>query len=648
MRRRSGFLVKLFNLVYIAAAGISVYALCTRPILKANVHVSFTKEKMGSLLSGLLNRGSSEEESEEERLVYRVDDRREVKDYLTKEKLESCFPDGYKVDLPITISAEQAWDIKNTHLLDDLIQINLGTIVDNVYKSIGKPLSNLFKNIVEDFAKDSLTDEINKAIAERFGDDALPASEEEIQAIFDDVYSLLDDGEPVTVDQLAETILHGTEGGSNGILDIINSRGSKYVPWEPQPSEEEVNADITAEGEAQQYFVRVVEYKHNTAAYNESTDYYTKTGADEYTICVPKPEASDVEADREAAEGAGIYFVESVSYKHNEAPYDSGTTYYKATPYTSEDIDDQAIAQQMTESLENIDGLVTSTLKECSPQPTQQQVEDDIAKEEAKRTYYIYNESHELVRPTAYSSADTYYYYEKTVNDIDSAMAALIDSYMNGGAGGGRAHVRAEEPESVESSEEKPKSIEDQIKDYLYGFIPSNVSESAGTVGEKAPLILLALIAIFALPWLWFGIVTILRTIRRSKFWTRPMIVLFWAFPQLIFGIGLTYGSKYILPFLATKFEQVEEYVNSFSFDIRTGCLIPSFVYLGVLAMTIVYWIIRRPIKIQYKMERYAKKRRPRRPREPKHPRQPKPQGPRHPQYPFDNWEYNEKDKIWW
>ena len=129
------------------------------------------------------------------------------------------------------------------------------------------------------------------------------------------------------------------------------------------------------------------------------------------------------------------------------------------------------------------------------------------------------------------------------------------------------------------------------------------------------------------------------------------MIVLFWAAPQLIFGIGLTYGSKYILPFLATKFEKVAEYVNSFSFDVRTGCLIPSFVYLGVLAMTIVYWIIRRPIKIQYKMEKYARKRRPRRPRQPKQPRLPKSERvklPRHPKYPFDDWEYNEEKKIWW
>ena len=73
-RRRSGFLVRMFNLVYIAACGISIYALCTRPIIKANVHVSFTQEKMGSLLSGIFNKNNeSEEEGEEERFVYRDD-----------------------------------------------------------------------------------------------------------------------------------------------------------------------------------------------------------------------------------------------------------------------------------------------------------------------------------------------------------------------------------------------------------------------------------------------------------------------------------------------------------------------------------------------------------------------------------------------
>ena len=167
-RRRSGILVKLFNLVYIAACGISIYALCTKPILNANVHVHLKQEQIGTVLSTAFGANSGSSEESEERLVYRTTDRKEIKDYVTKERIKTYFPNGYDVDIPLQITAKQAFDIKNTHLLDDLIQLNLGKIVDNVYESLKDPIEFLFKDIVSDYAKETLANEINKQIAECF------------------------------------------------------------------------------------------------------------------------------------------------------------------------------------------------------------------------------------------------------------------------------------------------------------------------------------------------------------------------------------------------------------------------------------------------------------------------------------------------
>ena len=626
-RKRSSVLVRLFNLVYIAAAGVSIYALCTRPIIKANVHVSLSQDKMGSLLSGLFNKKlSSEEEESEERYVYRaVEERRDVKDYITKEKIASYFPNGYKVDIPVEITATQAFDFKNTKLLDDLIQINLGKIVDNVYLSIEKPLTLMFKDIVEGFAVDTLTDEINKQIAEYFPDGA-PASTEEVQEVFNNIYALLEGDEAVTVDELASAILHGGED-SNGVLDIINSRGSKYVPYEEAPTAEEVEADRTVETkEEQKYFVRIdsIEYKHNVDPYNAETTYYDKDGV----VLSPQPSEAEVEADRTAAEGEETYFVgvNVTSYVHNTDPYDSSTTYYKAEPYTSDDINDEKIAEKVAEALEGVDGLVIKTPVLCNPQPTEEQVNEDLAKEEKNRIYYVLDENGDPVLPEAYDAAVQYYTVDRIVNDVDTAMAALIDSFLNGNKSGeNRAIVREEEPH--EDSSDKPKSISENIKDYLYGLIPSNISEKTGTVGEKAPFILLAIIAIFALPWAWFAIVTFIRTLRKKKCWTRPMIVLFWGLPQVIFGLGLTFGTNRAFRFVAQRIDALKDYAQSFNFDIETGCLIPSYVYLGVLALTIIYWLVRKPLKIQYKMEKYVTKvygRAPKKPRQPIYPRKPK------------------------
>ena len=235
------FLVRPLNLVYVAAAGVALYALCTRPMLDATVTVKFNKDQIGSLLSGVLNKNSesSEEEGEEEsRLVYRAE--HNIRDYVTKEKIQEYFSNGYEVTIPLQIPITGAFNLKNTHLLDDLIQTNLHTIVDNVVESVIDPLHNMFKDVFKGFALDTLSDEINKQIQEKFPGSA-DATEEEINAVFDSVYSLLDTDEPVTVDTLAETILHGSDDGqggtTGGVLDIINSRGRKYVLYDPQPTE---------------------------------------------------------------------------------------------------------------------------------------------------------------------------------------------------------------------------------------------------------------------------------------------------------------------------------------------------------------------------------------------------------------------------
>ena len=91
------------------------------------------------------------------------------------------------------------------------------------------------------------------------------------------------------------------------------------------------------------------------------------------------------------------------------------------------------------------------------------------------------------------------YFVEKVVNDIDSAVNALINNFLGGnssGSGESRAVVR----EEVKEAEDKD-SLETTIKDYLYKMIPENITEKSGTVGEKAPYIFLAIVAIFALPW---------------------------------------------------------------------------------------------------------------------------------------------------
>ena len=592
-------LVRLLNLVYIAAAGVALYALCTRPMLNASITLNFSKEQMGTLLGGVLNKNNESSESEGEgegeevRLAYR--ESQNIKDYVTAEKIQDYFPNGYKVTIPVQIPVTSAFNLNNTHLLDDLIQNNLHKIVDNVVETVIDPLHSMFKDIFKGFAKNTLTNEINKQIAEKFPG-AEMASEEEIDQVFDNVYALLDSDEPVTVDTLAETILHGDEEGKGGVLEIINSRGHKYVLFDPQPTEEQVEADRTAEGDNQTYFVSYLTYTHNTGAYNAENAYFQKTGDDTYELFDPQPTEEQVEADRTAEAGAEVYYIAKVAYKHNTEPYDSSVQYYDEQPYTDSDIDEQKITDEMVKALEDADGLVTLVPRVCDPQPTEEQVTADIAIENEKdRVYYILDGEGNPVLPTAYDANTTYYFVDKVVNDIDSAVNALISNFLGGNSsdsGESRAIVR----EEVKEAEDKD-SLETTIKDYLYKMIPENITEKSGKVGEKAPYIFLAIVAIFALPWAWFILVTLLRTFRKHKCYTRLGIVIWGALLQVVLGLLLTYGTKYLWPAIAGRVEALKDYANSINFDVRTGCLIPSFVWLGFAITAIPYWLFRRPLK---------------------------------------------------
>ena len=657
-------LVKLFNLLYIAAAGVSLYYMCTRPIFSATVHVSMDKERFSGLISKLFTKEESEEEERASyRLAYRSDDDPKISDYLNREKVEEYFPEGFKLDIKLEIPVKHAFDLNNTDLLDDLIHDNLYDIVDNVFNKVADPLEKMFKDLVKGFATNELRKQINEKITEYFGGNE-EATEEEVAQVFDNVYALLDNnnGEPVTVEDLAKTILEGDkETGEGGVLDIINAHGGKYVLlkvvaqadieadrtalpgtekyytivekeyvhnteefseekayYERQlddsfikcATEEQFEADRTAAKDDQKYFTRDPQaYVHNEKEYSETEHYFKKVSEDvfeEYTeLDLDKPNAENIAADIAAPEAEWKYFVkDKTTYTHNTEAYDSSVQYYEKEAYTDDDIDKDKITDAMVNSLEGIDGLVSYKYVEV-PADTENLellVTEDIAKPEEEKVYWI-KSGEEYVRPTLYSPSETYYTREKVVNDIDTAMSALIESFLGGNSGDSRAILRADAEEEVQSEESQSATdkLKQTLKDYLYNMIPQNLTEKTGEVGQKAPYILLAVVALFALPWAWFALVTILRTLRKYKCWTRPGIIIWGALLQVVLGIVLTYGMKYLWPYLAERVEALKEYADSINFDIRTGCLIPSFVWLGVTVSAIPYWILRRPLKYRAK-----------------------------------------------
>ena len=284
--------------------------------------------------------------------------------------------------------------------------------------------------------------------------------------------------------------------------------------------------------------------------------------------------------------------------------------------------------------------------------PTQEEVEASIK----SLTYFWKVDEEHYENVTSWDPDKDYYTYEVKVNDIDTALTYLINQYYlkkdgeSGEEEGGSRAIFREGGNLTSAKSEAELRV--AVKAFILSKIPLDAIVNLNTqFGQYVPYVLLGIIVLFCLPWGWFALVSIIRTFRKSKCWTRPGIIIFGAFIQLILGIVITYGLQYALPYVGELVPQAKPYIGMFSIDLRFGCLIASFVYLGVAAMTLIYWIIRRPMKFQYNMEKRIgwHTRLPKRPREPKPvrqpivkgaPRQPKPT--RKPKYliPRDSDEY--------
>ena len=171
-----------------------------------------------------------------------------------------------------------------------------------------------------------------------------------------------------------------------------------------------------------------------------------------------------------------------------------------------------------------------------------------------------------------------------------------------------KAHLRLEGEEESKSSQEE---LEEALKEYIYKMLPlDNIYKVTEQADQYSTYVALGLIGLCVFPWALFALVTFIRTLRRKKCWTKPWIVFFFAFFQLIFGLVLTYGLKYALPIVKEHVPQVAEYIDQLGLSVgmKFGVLIPSFIYAGMIVLTIPYIIIAHRLKVEYKLEKRALK----------------------------------------
>ena len=664
------FFVKLFNLVYLAGAAVSIWALVTRPVINSQVGVSLTSDQVADRLMEMFNKsngtGEGGESGSSEGSSYRVTYRDETpatKEKITREDIKNAFPNGFSLQVGVKIEAKDAFNLKNKELLKKSIAQSIENSLNNVVGKVSDGLHTLIKTVTEKLAKDELKNQINAQINQYFNGATL-VTDEEVNAVYDNVYNTINQEGDVTVDNLANAIV-GEKDPETGeypqgtLLYLLEEKKKEtgtdllYSAADPQPTQEEVEADIAKTEESEKkYYIEVVDDDPETEVVEKKYVHPEVWGVGA-TYYVQKYDASNVSGDDIA---------DKLAQSLNSIPGLVEEKRVVAHP-TEEEFNETVLSTKHYYSPEGINaktfvpgGVYESTkiyytVEKANPQPTQEQVEAELTEVSALRHYvektsegYAFPEEYAvggeyftvtsvgvvaeeeyyqtaastkykvLVAEDTYEFAKIYdatadYYIEtKIVNDVDTALAKLIEQMLgNSDSQPNRAHLRFEGEGEGESSDKKSKEeLEEAIKDYIYKLIPiETINKFTETADQYSTYVVIGVIALLVFPWALFALVTLIRTFRRNKCWTKPWIVFVFAFIQVILGIGLTYGTKYVMPLL-TKIPKVGEFLEQIqlSVDIRTGCLIPSFIYCGFIVLTIIYAFFAHGLKVEYKLRK--------------------------------------------
>lgn len=629
-------LVRILNLVYIAAAGVSVYALCKKPILQTSIKINMTGEQVGEKLAPILANTTGESSSGGERAKTRGGDG--FDSYINPEKIASAFKDGFSLTIPVEIPASYAFDFKNDKIITTVILDNFDKILTSSLNTLVPPLRNLILSVAEEFAKDALKNAINEQLSQYLGEGS-SATIEQVNEIYNNIFDSLTTDGGISVSDLTDVIVNGktNEDGtvSASALSILNET-PRYLSADPQPDSQEAL-------EAGEYFVKDNE-GHYVAATTYETDitYYVNKpytsedieqdkieqamtsalenvpGLVEKNYVVSPLTGSELEAAVKADLQSDIYFVESEGEYKATTSFSPTENYYKHEYVQCDDSDVPGIMAnpeyycvfdgEKYVSAHDYDPSVTYfkyyPYYQCTP--TEQEVLSSIRCSK----FFWQQSADQYVYANAWDPSKTYYVFETKINDIDTALTYLITDYYlkseSGDNGSRSAKTRAE----TVSSEKSEAELRDAIKQFILSKVPiDKVAELDVKFGKYVPYALLALIGVFALPWAWFAFISLIRTLRRRKCWTRPGIVFVWAFPQVFLGLFLTYGTKYALPLIAGKIDKVKEFTDFINFDIKTGCLVPSFIYGGIFVLALVYWIIVRPLKVEWRFNKILDRR---------------------------------------
>lgn len=606
--------VRIFNILFIAAAAVAVFSFATKPLVSLEVSATIKKEKIGELAAnfagdddegggdhsgdnGQGGQGQSDDQNQDsggqsenpETYLVRLPNRDggssdeeqfNLKDALSETKVADAVGDITLV-VPIEISAAQCFDLKNEKVFNEILENNIKPVIDSVISTVSPKFKNLVKSVTMDFAKDVMKTQIQDQINKNFGDESgFAVTDEQVNKVVEDIYATLNkDGEnqTTTVSELSEAIL-----------------GRSFV---------------LAEGVTAETFGTKTYYILNEDKYEKATEF--------------NPEAIYYQEQFDSGVCGILKDIQNQQEQEGK----------EVTQINFDEINMADIEDQMVNALDSIPNLTSRNV--ADPQPTEETFGAGV--------YYVKNEMGCYDVASKYEENVTYYGDQVLINSIDDALIGLLDMLagqtstppvQNGtgddsqsqtnGEGDGNPDTVPEQQEAIlrkaaplavkaegEEGEASTDRVSEKVKTVIYKLVPfDKFLEQDLSLNGLAPVILFGLVFLGMLPWLFFILVSLIRTIRPRKCWTKTWIILVFAFLQVIFGVGLTYGIKFATPLLMPllKNSEIGSYIADPSIVLKTSALIPSFIYLAFIPASIIFAIVRHSVVRDFKQYKRDKK----------------------------------------
>lgn len=180
-----------------------------------------------------------------------------------------------------------------------------------------------------------------------------------------------------------------------------------------------------------------------------------------------------------------------------------------------------------------------------------------------------------------------------TIKQIGSICYIYLSNYMKEKLNG-----KVEASTLDQAAGESSQAYADRMtKLFVFTMMPDGFYQGAGAVAIGLIIGLFIFTAMFA----FIFIFTLIRTFTKKP-WTMfgPW---FWVLGplMLVLGIGLTFGTKVVLPSVKLPLDNLP--ISSILVSIRTYALIPSLIFLGMIVIGIVYAVLRGMAKADYRDE---------------------------------------------